>query len=388
MKFMLKIDSLPVKILFIPQLQGTVCLKLKLLSMKKENHLYASLFIACQARSSDLTDFFQHENHSFPPSISEYGKLRKTSKADFLQCLEQHSSNTFTAPSDITAKIVDGAVLVQALKPGLIKTFGDYAKKFHQGILAMMSEEKIDRLDIVFDRYLDRSLKEETRESRGSGIRINVKENTPIWKDWGQFLRNNENKNELFALLANVMTKDVITGKVLIATCSEYTLASEPVAISELSPCNHEEADSRIFVHLRDMKIVGHRKVLIRTVDTDIVVIALSMFQQLDLEELWIEFGFGKTKRWIPVHLLSISLGKEKCEALPLWFALTGCDTVSSFCGRGKKICWNVWTIYPELTHSLNKFEFFLFSFFVTLKRNAGIYQNVVCQNVVCQNVV
>lgn len=42
------------------------------------------------------------------------------------------------------------------------------------------------------------------------------------------------------------------------------------------------------------MNIVGHRKVLIRTVDTDIVVIALSMFQQLDLEELWIEFGLVK----------------------------------------------------------------------------------------------
>ena len=51
--------------------------KMKAVSLKQEKYLYASLFVACQLRDCNLTEFFEHENHSYPPSISEYGKLRK-----------------------------------------------------------------------------------------------------------------------------------------------------------------------------------------------------------------------------------------------------------------------------------------------------------------------
>ena len=30
-------------------------------------------------------------------------------------------------------------------------------------------------------------------------------------------------------------------------------------------------------------------------------------------------------------------MGEQICRALPLWFTVTGCDTVSMFAGRGKK---------------------------------------------------
>ena len=35
--------------------------------------------------------------------------------------------------------------------------------------------------------------------------------------------------------------------------------------------------------------------------------------------------------------------------ALPVFHALTGCDTVSSFAGHGKKTAW---TVFPELTNA------------------------------------
>lgn len=49
--------------------------KLKVASLKDDCKLYASLYIACQSRSGDLAEFFSHENHSYPPSVSEYGML-------------------------------------------------------------------------------------------------------------------------------------------------------------------------------------------------------------------------------------------------------------------------------------------------------------------------
>ncbi len=43
--------------------------------------------------------------------------------------------------------------------------------------------------------------------------------------------------------------------------------------------------------------------------------------------------------------------------ALPMFHALTGCDTVSSFCGRGKKTAWNTWKVFPEATQAFEELQ-------------------------------
>ena len=40
------------------------------------------------------------------------------------------------------------------------------------------------------------------------------------------------------------------------------------------------------------------------------------------------------------------------CATLPVFHALTGCDTVSAFSGRGKKTAWNTWEVFPEVTEA------------------------------------
>ena len=49
---------------------------------------------------------------------------------------------------------------------------------------------------------------------------------------------------------------------------------------SEVSPCSHEEADTRVFVHTEDASS-SHKRIAIRTVDTDVLVIAIAMFLRL-----------------------------------------------------------------------------------------------------------
>jgi hypothetical protein len=104
-----------------------------------------------------------------------------------------------------------------------------------------------------------------------------------------------------------------------------------------LSPCQHEEADTRLLLHAKDATIQGHNKVIVRTVDTDVVVLVLGMIQQLDLDELWVAFGAGKHLRYISVHAISEALGSERCRALPAFHAFTGCDQTSAFTGKGTK---------------------------------------------------
>lgn len=88
----------------------------------------------------------------------------------------------------------------------------------------------------------------------------------------------------------------------------------------------------------------------IRTVDTDVVVLAIAFFDSLDLDELWVAFGTGKKFHYIPAHEISHGLGPLKSKTLPIFHALTGCDTVSFFPGRGKKSAWEAWQACPLVT--------------------------------------
>ena len=70
-------------------------------------------------------------------------------------------------------------------------------------------------------------------------------------------------------------------------------LCVPPRDVSSLAPCNHEKADSRIFVHVAYAFSQGFKKVLVRTVDTG-VVLAVAAVQQIGKIDLWIAFGCGK----------------------------------------------------------------------------------------------
>ena len=44
----------------------------------------------------------------------------------------------------------------------------------------------------------------------------------------------------------------------------------------EINPCNHEEADTQMLLHVVHATAHGHQKVSIQTVDTDVIVLAVS----------------------------------------------------------------------------------------------------------------
>jgi len=48
-----------------------------------------------------------------------------------------------------------------------------------------------------------------------------------------------------------------------------------------------------MMLHLRHAAKQGHTKAYLRTVDSDVVVLAINLFQELGLSELWIGFRSG-----------------------------------------------------------------------------------------------
>ena len=196
---------------------------------------------------------------------------------------------------------------------------------------------------------LARSLKSATRSFRGSGIRRRVESNSLVQRNWQSFLRNEDNKTELFSYLAR-QAMTIHSEKQVVSTIGENVVFLQEQNNQMLSPCNQEEADGRIFLHVADAISNGFRKVLIRTTDTDVVVLAISVVQQVDVEELWIWFGVGKHQRFIPAHEIARNLGPLKSKCLTFFHAYTGCDNVSFFRGIGKKTTFDIWNVYPEVT--------------------------------------
>ena len=187
-------------------------------------------------------------------------------------------------------------------------------------------QSTLNRVDIVFDIYLDHSIMNSTRNKKGFRKQIEVAADMPIPRYWKSFLCVNENNMQLFQPLESELIQQA-NFKQLVAT--KYTVIVTNIASylpSESTPYNHEEADTRIFVHVKEFVLKGHKVVLVDTVDTDQVVIAISCFNepsQFGLKKLWIEFGFRINKRWIPIHDLASVLGIESAGLL-LWYAFTG----------------------------------------------------------------
>ena len=329
--------------------------------------LFSRLFISCQTRGCDLQEFFRHENQPYPPSLSKKGNLRACTKADLVDVLEEKVKLPESEP-ETDVFIVDGSALVNTVAPKTSKTFKDYASTDILPLVYAYSR-KHNRTDIIFDVYCQSSMKSEARSKRGKAIRRRVTKKSKTPTNWKSFLRDSQNKTELFHFLADAvatMTTDnlvVVTRGEDARTSANYTNMS----LEELAPCTHEEADTRIFLHAWHAARNGYKSLMVDANDTDIIVIAISQMtflKEIGLELMWIRFGKGQHTRWIPIHDLVSTLGPEKTNGMLFFHAFTGCDVVSAFNGKGKKTAWQTWNVFNDasatfakLSHSRSEIE-------------------------------
>ena len=103
-------------------------------------------------------------------------------------------------------------------------------------------------------------------------------------------------------------------------------------------------------VHITDAVLDSHQSVMIRSTDTDVLVLTVATVATLDLKELWVSYDTGKNHRILPANLFAKALSPTKSKRLPIFHALTGCDTTSFFAGYGKRTAWAVWQNFPDVT--------------------------------------
>ena len=154
------------------------------------------------------------------------------------------------------------AAVIHIVKPQHVKVFGKYTAMQIQSYLESQMIPGITRVYAVLDTYIDASFKSQTLVKRDetAGRRKRVSSTIPLPK------RTHQHQ--------------------LLTTDAELVLSN--IDLSNVSPCHHEEADTRMMLHLCHAVQQGHTNAYIRTVDSDDVVLATNLFGNMDLSELWI----------------------------------------------------------------------------------------------------
>ena len=125
---------------------------------------------------------------------------------------------------------------------------------------------------------------------------------------WNNFLYVDDNKTELFEFLATHIKMTEAANRI-VATKGENVAIYMAINMEGLSPCTHKEADTRLFIHAKDAASEGCKNVIVKSTDTDVVLIGVTLFNDLNVENVWIAFSRGKSFRWVPIHEISLSLG-------------------------------------------------------------------------------
>ena len=253
--------------------------------------------------------------------------------------------------------VIDGACLVHSTTPKN-QTFREYAQDFVGKV--QLYARRYKRTDILFDTYKEGSIKSHTRMNRGTGSRRRVSQDGRVPKNWPNFLQNEDNKKELYPFLADAIPES-IADSIIYASKDDHSLTNDKDNLTNLDSLNsnHEEPDTKMFVHLHHgIKHAKVKKAAILANDIDIIVIGIGLFENLSkdgLEELWICLGKREKRRWLPIHRIFLAFGPQKSKGILFFHAFSGCDSCSGMKGKGKKSFFSTWSVYPEVTPTFAK---------------------------------
>ena len=66
------------------------------------------------------------------------------------------------------------------------------------------------------------------------------------------------------------------------------------LSLEGLTPCNHERADTQMFLHSKHTAADGNNTIMNKASDTDVLVISVSallILHDLGVDKLWVAFG-------------------------------------------------------------------------------------------------
>ena len=222
--------------------------------------------------------------------------------------------------------IVDLSVQIRAkasVRDSLDKemTYSQFCLSILNGACNFAKSVGAKRLDLVADMYRIDSIKGPTRKKRGtcSGIRFDAGDILPRKSKLDQYRKNDDFKVDINRLIVDVASDDLDTDLEFAITDGLKVLkVNEGVQIREVwSTIDDlmEEADNRVLLYIRDAIGCGHNRILLKIVDSDIIIILLGFIEKL-LEcnseiKMWVKFNSGVNEKLIDMNTTFKELGGE-----------------------------------------------------------------------------
>jgi len=203
---------------------------------------------------------------------------------------------------------------------------------------------KSSRIDVVFDVYKETSIKDAERVKRGADTGIQFKNIASGHKiqQWRKLLSSPSNKTSLTKFLVEdwkgSKQRQKLKDKVLHVTCEQFCfkITQEQWDEAKELESSQEEADTRLLLHALHAAESGKYKAIVITAeDTDVLVLCLGVSNNIHCP-MYQKCGTKNRLRFIDITKLRRLLGDRVSDALIGMHSFTGCDTVSSFAGRGK----------------------------------------------------
>ncbi|KAG1683376.1 hypothetical protein GQR58_010026 [Nymphon striatum] len=272
--------------------QGNVAFQLLVLSQNQTEKL-------------DMKELLRYPLMPVPSSIgTPDGFLLKTDKSKAFSHLTKGITDAVPPPGHATLNIEDGNATFYCMTdvPTSFKQIGEK--------LLDMSTGGKSKVVFSTDMYKDDSIKSMERRSRGCGEkRIIQSENTRRPENWKEFLSNDDNKQQLIALLLKIWSSP---------ECSRKLQKKEVIAICE----------GKAYLLTSDGKTVEKSEILTLESDqeeTDTRVVLYCSFAEQEKDQRLLDVT-GMSKDFTPMY----------CSALLGLHAFTRCDTTSAFKGIGK----------------------------------------------------
>lgn len=339
---------------------------LKQKTVKADRNLFQRLLVSKEGgREVDLKQILCHELSPVPLSLSDTsGALRPTNKAALGSILQTKTTvEKQLPPTNLkTCVIIDGQALVQAIgKPPNAQSFGQLADVFVTSVFSHFSAT-CSRVDVVFDRYEEHTIKDSTRAYRtGKNRPIRRKvdsRDVPLPVNWRQFIDLPENKQDLENFLSLELIRQaksalherevVTSGGFHERTAAESSLGNDVTSLE----CDHDEADTRMLLHAKSVSDLGFERLIISSRDTDVLVLLIYFASDLS-REIWFRTGTANQRTFVAVHAVDIDPALR--HNLPGFHAISGCDTVSQLCGIGKATAWKTYSKYATLLDGLGR---------------------------------
>ena len=311
------------------------------------------LAVAALSSASDVFDLrhlLSYPITTVPLSLAHSdGTPLKTDKATLTKALESRQDVVFVDANlpPIKATIIDDGILLhESVMQHSKSTYATMARD----MLVKVCCHRGDQIHLLLDKCKSPSIKDVERKLRGHG---NENAFTITGPDQAQRQSGTE-------LLNNGAFKEGFASFLMIEWRMDHygpVVGNKTVYISHGGKCmmmqnnndhdlviteqvnlqsQHEEADTLVAFHAKQ---APEGNILVRSTDTDVLVILLGLAGRSRRSNIILDYGSGNHRRYIGVSNIAAILNEKQAgmtEALLGMHALTGCDFTSCFFRKGK----------------------------------------------------